>query len=122
MWKLNKAIAKEYLPDQPRDFEVQPWWHVSVVNLSLEEYRVCSLVCLNSLCNSISSSVKGLVSSLVAARGLPLLPVSISVSFFIQDSGSIGSVDMGSTVQSHPQAYKASTWVFELTALCDVFH
>jgi hypothetical protein len=46
MWKLNKAIAKEYLPDQPRDFEVQPWWHVSVVNLSLEEYRVCSLLFL----------------------------------------------------------------------------
>lgn len=40
MWKLNKAIAKEYLPEQPQDFEVQPWWLVSVVNLSLEEYRV----------------------------------------------------------------------------------
>ena len=33
MWRVNKAIAKEMLPDEPVDIEMQPWWTVNVVNL-----------------------------------------------------------------------------------------
>lgn len=33
MWRVNKAIAKEMLPSEPSDIEMQPWWSVNVVNL-----------------------------------------------------------------------------------------
>ena len=33
MWRMNKAIAKEMLPSEPKDIEMQPWWNVSVVNI-----------------------------------------------------------------------------------------
>ncbi|BBN13036.1 hypothetical protein MPTK1_6g00290 [Marchantia polymorpha subsp. ruderalis] len=39
MWKLNKSIAKDMLPNNPVDFPIEPWWAVSIVNLSIEEYR-----------------------------------------------------------------------------------
>ena len=39
MWKLNKSIAKEMLPTQPVDFQVEPWWGVCLVNFTLEEFK-----------------------------------------------------------------------------------
>lgn len=40
MWKLNKAIARDMLPSVPVDFLIEPWWTVSIVNLTIEEFRV----------------------------------------------------------------------------------
>ena len=34
LWRVNKSIAKEYLPVTPLDLNMQPWWTVGVVNLS----------------------------------------------------------------------------------------
>lgn len=34
LWRVNKSIAKEYLPVTPLDLNMQPWWTVAVVNLS----------------------------------------------------------------------------------------
>ncbi|KAK1284007.1 hypothetical protein QJS10_CPB21g00500 [Acorus calamus] len=42
MWKLNKSIAKELLPTQPVDFPIEPWWGVSLVNFTLEEFKKLS--------------------------------------------------------------------------------
>ncbi|XP_042004954.1 protein FAM91A1-like isoform X1 [Salvia splendens] len=42
MWKLNKSIAKELLPTEPVDFVIEPWWGVSLVNFTLEEFKKLS--------------------------------------------------------------------------------
>ena len=33
LWRVNKSIAKEFLPTEPLTMELQPWWQVGVVNL-----------------------------------------------------------------------------------------
>lgn len=33
LWRVNKSIAKEFLPPEPLDIDMQPWWLVGVVNL-----------------------------------------------------------------------------------------
>ncbi|CAM6098822.1 unnamed protein product [Calypogeia fissa] len=42
MWKLNKSIARDMLPKVPVDFLIEPWWTVSIVNLTVEEFRKIS--------------------------------------------------------------------------------
>ncbi|XP_010543813.1 PREDICTED: protein FAM91A1 isoform X2 [Tarenaya hassleriana] len=42
MWKLNKSIAKEFLPTQPVDFPIEPWWGVCLVNFTIEEFKKLS--------------------------------------------------------------------------------
>ncbi|KAL3158901.1 hypothetical protein ABBQ32_011616 [Trebouxia sp. C0010 RCD-2024] len=42
LWRVNKSIAKEYLPVTPLDLNMQPWWTVAVVNLSEQEHRALS--------------------------------------------------------------------------------
>lgn len=42
MWKLNKSIAKELLPTQHVDFQIEPWWGVGLVNFTLEEFKKLS--------------------------------------------------------------------------------
>lgn len=37
LWRVNRAIAKEMLPTEPLDIEMQPWWTVNVVNLGESE-------------------------------------------------------------------------------------
>lgn len=49
MWKLNKSIAKDFLPTQPVDFPIDPWWGVCLVNFTIEEFKVIS-ACLYLLC------------------------------------------------------------------------
>ncbi|XP_057816052.1 uncharacterized protein LOC131029556 [Cryptomeria japonica] len=39
MWKINKSIVKEFLPTEPVDFPIEPWWGVCLVNFTLEEFR-----------------------------------------------------------------------------------
>jgi len=34
LWRVNKSIAKEFLPVTPLDINMQPWWTVGIVNLS----------------------------------------------------------------------------------------
>ena len=34
LWRVNKSIAKEFLPVTPLDINTQPWWAVGIVNLS----------------------------------------------------------------------------------------
>jgi hypothetical protein len=48
MWKLNKSIAKELLPIQPVDFVIEPWWGVCLVNFTLEEFKVRSIMIIFS--------------------------------------------------------------------------
>jgi hypothetical protein len=33
MWRMNKGIAKELLPQKSKELTLQPWWHVAVVNV-----------------------------------------------------------------------------------------
>lgn len=40
MWKLNKSIEKEFLPAQPAELAIEPWWGVRFVNFTLEEFKV----------------------------------------------------------------------------------
>jgi hypothetical protein len=40
MWKLNKSIAKDFLPTLPVDFPIDPWWGVCLVNFTIEEFKV----------------------------------------------------------------------------------
>ncbi|KAH1097451.1 hypothetical protein J1N35_014372 [Gossypium stocksii] len=39
IWKLNKSIAKELLPTQPVDFQIEPWCGICLVNFTLEESK-----------------------------------------------------------------------------------
>ena len=50
LWRVNKSIAKEFLPVTPLDINVQPWWTVGVVNLSK------SLLCCAVPCTKASAS------------------------------------------------------------------
>ena len=41
LWRVNKSIAKEYLPEQPlMPAALQPWWHVATVNVGACSWRV----------------------------------------------------------------------------------
>jgi hypothetical protein len=42
MWKLNKSIAKDFLPTLPVDFPIDPWWGVCLVNFTIEEFKKLS--------------------------------------------------------------------------------
>ncbi|CAD7697174.1 unnamed protein product [Ostreobium quekettii] len=42
LWRVNKGIAKEMLPSEPLNIPLEPWWKVSVVNVSEPEFRVLS--------------------------------------------------------------------------------
>eukprot|EP00850_Spirogloea_muscicola_P001275 SM000004S15145 [mRNA] locus=s4:1495822:1502389:+ [translate_table: standard] len=42
LWRVNKSFVKEMLPSQPIQFPLEPWWHVTVVNLTHEEFRKLS--------------------------------------------------------------------------------
>lgn len=41
LWRVNKSIAKEFLPTSPSDVNMQPWWKVGVVNLSKPFWISC---------------------------------------------------------------------------------
>lgn len=34
LWRMNKSVARDFLPTQCLDVRMEPWWHVSVVNVS----------------------------------------------------------------------------------------
>lgn len=48
LWRVNKSIAKEYLPVTPLDLNMQPWWTVGVVNLSKRLLPLCTLLSQHS--------------------------------------------------------------------------
>ena len=33
LWRVSKSVAKDLLPTEPLDIQMQPWWQVNVVNL-----------------------------------------------------------------------------------------
>ena len=33
LWRMNKSVMKDYLPQEPLDLDAQPWWGVNTVNL-----------------------------------------------------------------------------------------
>jgi hypothetical protein len=33
LWRVNRAVAREYLPTAPQDVRMEPWWGVAVVNV-----------------------------------------------------------------------------------------
>lgn len=35
LWRVNKAIAKDLLPTEPLDPQLQPWWIAHIVNLGV---------------------------------------------------------------------------------------
>ncbi|KAI3436452.1 hypothetical protein D9Q98_005869 [Chlorella vulgaris] len=39
MWRMNKGIVKDLLPQAPLNIQIEPWWLVHVVNLGESEYR-----------------------------------------------------------------------------------
>jgi FAM91 N-terminus len=42
LWRVNKALAKEFLPQEPLDVQMEPWWIVHVVNLGARRLHVCA--------------------------------------------------------------------------------
>ena len=50
LWRVNKSIAKEYLPVTPLDLNMQPWWTVGVVNLSKPAIAAASCICHACIC------------------------------------------------------------------------
>eukprot|EP00898_Chlorokybus_atmophyticus_P002057 jgi/Chlat1/2852/Chrsp194S00788 len=42
LWKVNKALAKEYIPEEPIEFPMESWWQVKAVNFTLEEFKKLS--------------------------------------------------------------------------------
>ncbi|PSC69009.1 puromycin-sensitive aminopeptidase isoform X1 [Micractinium conductrix] len=39
MWRMNRGIVKDLLPQAPLNIQIDPWWVVHVVNLGEAEYR-----------------------------------------------------------------------------------
>jgi hypothetical protein len=39
MWRMNKGIVKDLLPQSPLNIQIDSWWLVHVVNLGEAEYR-----------------------------------------------------------------------------------
>ncbi|KAL6580446.1 hypothetical protein OROMI_008470 [Orobanche minor] len=83
MWKLNKSIAKEFLPIEPVDFSIEPWWGVCLVNFTLEEFKKLSdeeMATIDKICKEEANSfisfdpeiIKGLY-----RRGLVYFDVSV---------------------------------------------
>jgi hypothetical protein len=33
MWRVNKGLARDMLPQAPLDIPLEPWWRVCVVNV-----------------------------------------------------------------------------------------
>lgn len=33
LWRVNKSVAKDMLPTEPRDIRMELWWNVAVVNI-----------------------------------------------------------------------------------------
>lgn len=59
MWKLNKSIARELLPNQPIDFVIEPWWGVCLVNFTLEEFKKLSeeeMATIDKVCKEEANS------------------------------------------------------------------
>lgn len=42
LWRVNKGLVKDFLPDLPKKLNPAPWWRVCVVNLGEVEYRTMS--------------------------------------------------------------------------------
>ena len=34
LWRVNKGIVKDLLPQEPKTLDADPWWTVNLVNLS----------------------------------------------------------------------------------------
>lgn len=52
MWRVNKSLAKEMLPTEPCDIDMQPWWTVNVVNLGLIAAEFLSYCLFDFLLNT----------------------------------------------------------------------
>ncbi len=39
LWRVNKGIVKDLLPQEPLDVPIDPWWVVHVVNVGEAEFR-----------------------------------------------------------------------------------
>ena len=42
LWRVNKGLVRDFLPDLPKQLNPAPWWRVCVVNLGEVEYRTMS--------------------------------------------------------------------------------
>jgi len=42
LWRVNKGLVKDFLPELPKQLNPAPWWRVCVVNLGEVEYRTMS--------------------------------------------------------------------------------
>ena len=52
LWRVNKALAKEFLPEQPLvPAALQPWWHVAIVNVGESSDQLRKLLCLCLPCS-----------------------------------------------------------------------
>jgi len=84
LWRVNKGIAREFLPSEPLDIPLEPWWHVLVVNIGEMEYRALTpeeLKTLQDACSPGGSQVGGLDSGVLRAlykRGLVYIEVPIA--------------------------------------------
>jgi len=106
LWRVNKGIAREFLPLEPVDTPLEPWWQVSVVNIGEMEYRALTpeeLKTLQAACHPGGNQVAGLDAAVVRSlfkRGLlyidvPILPddaVTIPhLEGFVSNRDSVGS-------------------------------
>jgi len=42
LWRVNKGLVRDFLPELPKQLNPAPWWRVCVVNLGEVEYRTMS--------------------------------------------------------------------------------
>lgn len=43
MWRVNKGLVRDLLPERPKSVQPAPWWRVCVVNLGEVEFRTMSV-------------------------------------------------------------------------------
>ncbi|EPS73053.1 hypothetical protein M569_01699 [Genlisea aurea] len=85
MWKLNKSLAKEFLPVEPVEFLIEPWWGVCLVNFTLEEFKKLTeeeMATIDKICKEEANSfilfdpliIKGLYNRGLVYFDVPVYP------------------------------------------------
>lgn len=49
LWRMNKSVVKDYLPQEPLDLDAQPWWGVNTVNLGAHAHAQLQLSAVHSI-------------------------------------------------------------------------
>jgi hypothetical protein len=45
LWRVNRGLARDFLPHEPLQFTVAPWWRLAVVSIGVLKFTACLSWC-----------------------------------------------------------------------------